>query len=161
MAKEYDTLIEWALASAITGERAGEMGIATPDEGCEDHEEAGRQPLLGKEAIRQARLSRREEGEYGLASTVGTEGAAYLEGEGRGRVETLVLARAAAELSGTNPGGVLDKILDPSLAKALVEELEGVARYADGDLVDSVETSWADPALQKGPGQQQAQHPLC
>lgn len=39
IAEEYNTLIEWGLASTIAGERAVEMGLAARDEVCEVLEE--------------------------------------------------------------------------------------------------------------------------
>lgn len=77
-AEEYDTLIQWALASITVGERAVEMGLATSDDVWEDSEAARGKPLLGQEAIWQKTSLPLRWGGYGLASAVDTRGAAYL-----------------------------------------------------------------------------------
>lgn len=88
------------------------IGFATQDTIREDPEAAKHQPLL-KEASGYARFSFRG-GRYALASTVDTEGTAYL-----GR-KTLVRAMTVTALSRTIPG--------LRFARAPVEELRVLVR---------------------------------
>lgn len=132
-AEEYDMLIECELASIIAGERAKTMGLPPPDDFCDEFQAARYQPLLGREAIRQERLSLRDVG-YGLASTVDMRGAAYLD------KEALVIARAVTASSGTSPGGLLGVLPALSLTKGFIQERKGVAHNTEEKLLDTVET---------------------
>ena len=61
-AANYDTLVEWALASIIAGDGAAAAGLPTPEEVAHDPTVCQSQTYLGHDALRQAHLSIREGG---------------------------------------------------------------------------------------------------
>ena len=61
-AADYDTLVEWALASIIAGDGAAEDGQPTPDEVAHDPTVCQNQTYLGREALRQTHVPIREGG---------------------------------------------------------------------------------------------------
>ena len=76
-AANYDALVEWALASIITGDGAAAAGLPTPEEVAHDPTVCQNQTYLGHEALRQAHLPIREGG-LGLTSSSSIKGAVYI-----------------------------------------------------------------------------------
>lgn len=76
-AEEYDALLEWALASVITGQGAGAAGPASLDEVRTNHSLCRQQTMLGPDELRQAHLPV-QEGGLGLTSSAAVTGAAYI-----------------------------------------------------------------------------------
>lgn len=121
-----------------------EIGFATPREIGEDPDAIKYQTPLSKEAIRLARHPLHNGG-YGLVSAMSTRrGYCLLE-------KVLVVARMVTALSGMKLDGFLKELSKLTLARALNQGFEGVAGYAKGNLVDTVETSWAILVFGKNP----------
>lgn len=87
--KDFDDLLEWALASMITGEEASSVGLANPEQVASDVEACKRLSLLGLEALSEARLPIREGG-VSLINSADIREAAYVG------CQALVLGRVAA-----------------------------------------------------------------
>ena len=144
-AKEFDTLVEWALASIIGGQKASEEGLASSKEVEQHPVAATRQTVLTEDAIRQARLPMREGG-YGLGSAVDISGPAFVG------CNALVLAKAVAASSEPRLQVRMEQLPDLPVAKALVHELREITSYATGkEVVDMVGALWAALALGKDP----------
>lgn len=132
------------MASKIAGERAEEVGFPSPDEVFDDVQVTRHLSFLSREAVLQARLSL-PSGRHRLARAVDTGGAAYLGGK------SPVLARAVTASGGTNLSGLFEELPILPLVETLIEEIQVVAGYTMGKLVDAVGASWAAFTPEKNP----------
>ena len=122
-AKEYDAMLEWALASVIAGEGAIAAGLAGPDEVRANPNLCKRQHFLGEEALRQAHLPVREGG-LGLISRADVAGAAYIGSH------ALALGRVLTAASTPGLPAVLERLPGRPLAAELIAALKEVGEIA-------------------------------
>ena len=144
-AANYDAVVEWALASIITGDGAAASGLPTPEKVAHDHTVCQNQTYLGHEALRQAHLPIREGG-LGLTSSSSITGAAYIG------CHALVLGRVVAASARGDLPFLLERLPERPMASALIEELKTVATKAKrSQIEDAVGSSWAALAVEKDP----------
>ena len=144
-AANYDTLVEWALASIIAGDGAAAAGLPTPEEVAHDPTVCQNQTYLGHDALRQAHLPIREGG-LGLTSSSSIKGAAYIG------CHALVLGRVVAASARGNLPSLLERLPERPMASALLEELKIVATEAKrSQIEDAVGSSWAALAAEEDP----------
>ena len=144
-AKEFDSLLEWTLASIVNGQGAPRDGLATPQEVQAHPGRAATQPVLSPEAVRQARLPVREGG-LGLSSALEVGGPAFIG------CQALVLARAVVAASNTGLEDTLAALPTTSHAQELRRELQRLTDFASAPQIASmVGTSWTALALDKDP----------
>ena len=144
-AANYDALVEWVLASIITGDGAAAAGLPTPEEVAHDPTVCQNQTYLGHDALRQAHLPIREGG-LGLTSSSSIKGAAYIG------CHALVLGRVVAASARGNLPSLLERLPEQPMASALLEELKIVATEAKrSQIEDAVGSSWAALAAEEDP----------
>ena len=144
-ATNYDTLVEWALASIIADDGAAAAGLPTPEEAAHDPTVCQNQTYLGHDALRQAHLPIREGG-LGLTSSSSIRGAAYIG------CHALVLGRVVAASARGNLPSLLERLPERPMASALLEELKIVATEAKRSRIeDAVGSSWAALAAEEDP----------
>ena len=142
-AANYDALVEWALASIVAGDGAAVAGLPTPEEVAHDPTVCQNHTYLGHDALRQAHLPIREGG-LGLTSSSSIKGAAYIG------CHALVLGRVVAASARGNLPSLLERLPEPSMASALLEELKVVATEAKrSQIEDAVGSSWAALAAEE------------
>ena len=141
----YDSLVEWALASIIAGDGAAAAGLPTPEEVAHDPSVCQNQTCLGHDALRQAHLPIREGG-HGLTSSSSIKGEAYIG------CHALVMERVVAASARGNLPSLLERLPERPIASALLEELKIVATEAKRTQIeDAVGSSWAALAAEEGP----------
>ena len=124
-ATEYDSLVEWALATIVAGPQASKDRLPSPQE-VEQHPARARAcPVLAKEAIRQARLPVRECG-LGLPSAVDVSGPAFIG------CQALVLADAVEATASPNLESTLENLAQTPYAIELCRELKRLTDFASG-----------------------------
>ena len=144
-AANYNALVEWALASIVTGDGSAAAGLLTPEEVAHDPTVCQNQTCLGHEALRQARLPIRE-GSIGLTSSNSIKGAAYIG------CHALVLGCVVAVFARGNLPSLLERLAERPMASALIEELKTVATEGKrNEIEDAVGSSWAALEAEEDP----------
>ena len=141
----YDALVEWSLASIISGDGAAAAGLLAPEEVAHDPTVCQNQTYLGHDALPQAHLPIREGG-LGLTSSSSIKGAAYIG------CHALVLGRVVAAFPRGNLPSLLERLPERPMTPALIEELKIVATEAKrSQKEDAVGSSWAALAAEEDP----------
>ena len=140
---DYDTLVEWALVSIITGDGPAAAGLPTPEEVAHDPTVRQNQTLLEHEVLWQAPLPI-PEGGLRLTSSNFIKGAAYIG------CHVLVLGHiVAASTRGNLP---FERLPERPMTSALLEKLKDVATEVKiSQIEDAVDSSWTSLAAEESP----------